>query len=69
MEKRLLVDGMNVITNTNNMKFHFYRQPNLVKLPKSTIIQDLRSLVYFNKIIKNRIKMDKIENKEYESKD
>ena len=51
------------------MKFHFYRQPNLVKLPKSTIIQDLRSLVYFNKIIKNRIKMDKIENKEYESKD
>jgi len=43
------------------MKFHIYGQPTFVRLPKNTSIQDLRSLAYFNKIIKNYSKMLMIE--------
>lgn len=43
------------------MKFHIYGQPSFVKLPKNATVQDLKSLAYFNHIIKNYIKMEKIE--------
>ena len=43
------------------MNFHLYGQPNLVKLPKDATTQDLRSLAWFNRIIRNYIKMKKIE--------
>lgn len=43
------------------MKFHIYGQPSFVKLPKGATVQDLKSLAYFNKIIKNYIKMMNIE--------
>ena len=44
------------------MKFHIYSQQGLVDLPDSTTVEDLRSLASFNRIIKNYIKMERIEN-------
>jgi hypothetical protein len=44
------------------MKFHIFGQPHLVKLPKRTTVQDLKSLAFFNRIIKNYMKMQKIKN-------
>ena len=46
------------------MKFHLYGQKGLVELPKDATVQDLKSLAYFNRIIKNYIKMKKINNYE-----
>lgn len=47
------------------MKFHIYGTPlekkNLVELPKSATIQDLRSLAHFNRIIRNYMLMMKLE--------
>lgn len=43
------------------MRFHLYGQPGLVDLPDSTTVEDLRSLASFNRIIKNYLKMKKIE--------
>lgn len=43
------------------MKFHIYGQTGFVKLPKTTTVQDLRTLARFNGIIKNYLKMKKIE--------
>ena len=43
------------------MKFHFYGQKVLTDLPDDTTIQDLRVLAWFNRIIKNRLKMERIE--------
>lgn len=43
------------------MKFHFYGQPRFSELPKNTTIEDLRVLAWFNRIIKNYLKMDRIE--------
>lgn len=42
------------------MKFHIYGQPTFIHLPKTTTIQDLRSLAHFNKIIRNYLLMDKM---------
>lgn len=42
------------------MKFHFYGQPYFIELPKGTIVEDLKTLAWFNRIIKNKPKMDKI---------
>lgn len=42
------------------MKFHFYGQPYFIELPKGTTVEDLKTLAWFNKIIKNKLKMDKI---------
>lgn len=42
------------------MKFHFYGQPTFVKLPKTTTIEDLKTLAWFNRIIRNSLLMDKI---------
>ena len=44
------------------MRFHLYGQESFVKLPKDTTIQDLRTLAYFNRIIKYYLKMCRIEN-------
>lgn len=44
------------------MRFHLYGQKSSVKLPKGTTTQDLRTLAYFNRIIKNYLKMCRIEN-------
>lgn len=38
------------------MKFHIYGQTGFVKLPKTTTVQDLRTLARFNGIIKNYLK-------------
>ena len=43
------------------MKIHFYGQPDYVDLPKNTTVEDLKSLTFFNKIIKNYAKLLKIE--------
>lgn len=43
------------------MKFHFYGQPDFVDLSKNTTVEDLKSLTFFNKIIKNYAKLLKIE--------
>ena len=43
------------------MKFHLYKQPTFVKLPKGATVQDLRTLAHFNRIIKNYEKMKRIE--------
>lgn len=45
------------------MKFHPYGQPYLVELPKNTTVQDLKSLAYFNRIIRNYLVMQKLEKK------
>lgn len=45
------------------MKWHPYGQPYLVELPKDATVQDLKSLAHFNRIIKNYLKMRKIEKK------
>ena len=42
------------------MQFHIYGQSGFVKLPKTTTIQDLRTLAHFNCIIRNYLKMEKI---------
>lgn len=42
------------------MKFHIYGQPTFVQLPKWTTIQDLRALAHLNCIIKNYVKMCKL---------
>ena len=42
------------------MKFHFYGQPTFTKLPKSTTIEDLKILAWFNRIIRNSLLMDKL---------
>lgn len=44
------------------MKFHIYGQKDFVELPENITIGDLQSLAFFNKIIKNYLKMNKIEN-------
>lgn len=43
------------------MKFHLYGQKGLTELPSGTTAQDLRSLAHFNRVIKNYLKMRKIE--------
>lgn len=43
------------------MKFHIYGQRGLVDLPDNTTVEDLRYLASFNRIIKNYLKMKKIE--------
>ena len=45
------------------MKFHIFGQPGLIKLPKKTTVKDLKSLAYFNGVIRNYLKMKKIEKK------
>ena len=44
------------------MKFHPYKQPYSVKLPKGTTIRDLQALADFNRIIKNYMQMVEILN-------
>lgn len=44
------------------MKFHIYGQPGLVDLPDSTTVEDLRSLASFNRVIKNYLMMERVEN-------
>ena len=44
------------------MKFHFYGQKDFVELPENTNIGDLQSLVFFNRVIRNYLKIDKLEN-------
>ena len=46
------------------MKFHIYGQPYLINLPKGSTVEDLKSLAYFNRIIKNYLKMLKIEHRD-----
>lgn len=46
----------------NPMRFHLYGQPDFVDLPEGITVEDLRSLASFNRIIKNYIKMKRIEN-------
>ena len=46
----------------NIMKFHFYGQKDFVELPKNTTIGDLQSLAFFNRVIRNYLKIDKLEN-------
>lgn len=43
------------------MKLHLYGQKGLTELPSGTTVQDLRSLAHFNRVIKNYLKMRKIE--------
>ena len=47
--------------NLKDMKFHLYGQKGLTELPSGTTVQDLRSLAHFNRVIKNYLKMRKIE--------
>lgn len=42
------------------MKFHPYGASGLVTLPKDATTQDLRTLAWFNRIVKNYIKMQTI---------
>ena len=42
------------------MRFHPYKQPYLVELPKGTTIRDLQALADFNRIIKNYMQMVKL---------
>ena len=42
------------------MKFHLFGQSKFIELPNTTTIQDLRTLAWFNRIIKNYLKMDKL---------
>ena len=42
------------------MKFHLFGQRQMVKLPKLTTVQDLRTLAQFNRIIRNYLKMEKL---------
>ena len=51
------------------MKFHIYGQPGLVDLPDSTTVEDLRSLASFNRVIKNYLMMERIENKDRKTKE
>lgn len=44
------------------MKFHFYGQKDFVELPENTTIGDLQSLAFFNRVIRNYLKIDKLEN-------
>lgn len=44
------------------MKFHFYGQKDFVELPENTTIGDLQSLAFFNRVIRNYFKIDKLEN-------
>lgn len=44
------------------MKFHFYGQRDFVELSENTTIGDLQSLAFFNRVIKNYLKMDRLEN-------
>ena len=46
------------------MKFHIYGQQGFVELPDDATIQDLQTLAYFNRIIRNYLKMQKIAEKE-----
>lgn len=39
------------------MRFHPYKQPYLVELPKGTTIRDLQALADFNRIIRNYMQM------------
>ena len=43
------------------MKYHPYKQPYLVDLPDTATVEDIKSLAYFNRIIKNYLKMLLIE--------
>ena len=43
------------------MKYHAYGQKSLMRLPKSTTIEDLRALTWFNRVVKNYLKMRLIE--------
>lgn len=40
------------------MKFHIFGTKGFVNLPKGTTVDDLRSLAYFNAVIKNYLKMN-----------
>lgn len=44
------------------MRFHPYKQPYLVELPKGTTIRDLQAIVEFHRIIKNYMQMVEILN-------
>lgn len=44
------------------MKFHFYGQKDFVELLENTTISDLQSLAFFNKVIRNYLKINKLEN-------
>ena len=46
------------------MKFHPYGASGLVKLPNDATTQDLRTLAWFNRIVKNYIKMQTINTKQ-----
>ena len=43
------------------MNFHIYGQLGVVKLPPGATVSDLKSLAYFNRIIRNYQKMKIIE--------
>lgn len=45
------------------MKFHPYGTTIFVPLPEGSTVQDLRSLAFFNRIIRNYLKMNKISQK------
>ena len=47
--------------NLKDMKFHLYEQKGLTELPSGATVRDLRSLAHFNRVIKNYLKMRKIE--------
>lgn len=49
-------------TTMRNLKFHPYGQGSLVALPKGSTVQDLKSLAFFNRVIRNYLKMLKIQN-------
>lgn len=44
------------------MKFYFYGQKDFVELSENTTIGDLQSLAFFNRVIRNYLKIDKLEN-------
>lgn len=46
------------------MRFHIYGQPGFMELPKTITTQDLQNLAWFNRIIRNYLKMQKIAEKE-----
>lgn len=45
------------------MKIHLYGQKGLVSRPENSTVKDLRQIARFNRIIKNYLKMKKIQKK------
>ena len=57
---------MTMRKKTKNMRFHIYGQQGFIDLPDTATIQDLKTLAWFNRFIRNYLKMQIIQSKNHE---